>query len=108
MGDRVVALPYIGAWADYVAVNQKFVFKIPDNLSFLDAVAITMHHIMAYILLFEMGTLSPGQTILINSAGGAVVSTVSTAGDSMVSTIYSGSGTLVSSLHSFLNQWGFV
>lgn len=74
MGDRVVALPEYRAWAELVTVPQQFVFPLPAELSFLDAAALTMNYIVAYILLFELGSLSPGKSVLIHSAGGGVVS----------------------------------
>lgn len=72
VGDRVVALPECKAWADLVSVPVKYVFPIPADLSFQDAAAITMNYIVAYVLLFELGGLAPGKSVLIHSAGGGV------------------------------------
>ncbi|XP_046661133.1 synaptic vesicle membrane protein VAT-1 homolog-like [Homalodisca vitripennis] len=72
VGDRVVALPEYRAWAELVTVPQQFVYPLPDDLSFLDAAALTMNYIVAYILLFELGGLSPGKSVLVHSAGGGV------------------------------------
>lgn len=55
-------------------VPAKYVFAIPDNLSELDAAAVAMNYIVAYILLFELGNLSTGKKVLVHSAGGGVVS----------------------------------
>lgn len=73
MGDRVVALPEYRAWADLVSVPAKYVYKIPDGMSFIDASAITMNYVVAYILLFELGNVKSGEKILLHSAGGSVV-----------------------------------
>lgn len=51
-------------------------FAIPEDLSALDAAAVTMNYIVAYILLFELGNLSSGKSVLLHSAGGGVVSTI--------------------------------
>mgnify|MGYP002715788495 CR=1 FL=1 len=70
----MVALPEYRAWAEVVAVPAKYVFKIPNEMSFADAAAITMNYIVAYILVFELGNIKPGKKVLLHSAGGAVVS----------------------------------
>ncbi|KAL0278671.1 UNVERIFIED_CONTAM: hypothetical protein PYX00_000424 [Menopon gallinae] len=72
VGDRVVALPEYRAWAELVSVPAKYVYKIPDDMSFTDASAITMNYVVAYILLFELGNVKSGEKILLHSAGGSV------------------------------------
>lgn len=72
VGDRVVALPDHKAWAELVAVPATSVFALPPGMSYLDAAAITMNYTVAYILLFELGSLSPGKSLLLHSAGGGV------------------------------------
>jgi hypothetical protein len=74
VGDRVVALPEYRAWAELVTVPARYVYPIPDDLSYLDAAAIAMNYLAAYILLFELGGLAPGKSVLVHSAGGGVVS----------------------------------
>ncbi|KYB26740.1 synaptic vesicle membrane protein VAT-1 homolog-like isoform X1 [Tribolium castaneum] len=72
VGDQVVALPEFRAWAELVAVPAKYVFKLPKDISHLDAAAITMNYAVAYILLFEVAGLSKGKSILVHSVGGGV------------------------------------
>ncbi|XP_011313671.1 synaptic vesicle membrane protein VAT-1 homolog-like [Fopius arisanus] len=72
VGDRVVALPEHKAWAELAAVPATSVFKIPDNMSYLDAAAITMNYTVAHILLFDVACLTPGKSLLVHSAGGGV------------------------------------
>lgn len=72
VGDRVVALPEFRAWAELVTVPVQYVFPIPADLSFHDAAALTMNFIVAYILLFDLGGLTPGKSLLVQSAGGGV------------------------------------
>ncbi|CAG9762063.1 unnamed protein product [Ceutorhynchus assimilis] len=72
VGDRVVALPEYRAWAELVAVPAKYVYKLPQGLSYLDAVTITMNYTVAYILLFEIGAITQGKSILVHSVGGGV------------------------------------
>lgn len=75
VGDRIVALPEFRAWAELVAVPAKYVYKIPDEMSFTDAAAIAMNYLVAYILLFDLASIKSGKSILLHSAGGGVVST---------------------------------
>lgn len=72
VGDKVVALPEYRAWAELVAVPAKYVYKLPNGLSYLDAVTITMNYTVAHILLFEIGGLTQGKSILVHSVGGGV------------------------------------
>lgn len=74
VGDRVVALPEFRAWAELCAVPTEYVYKLPDELSFQDAAAITMNYLVAYIIVFELSSLRPGKSLMLHSAGGGVVS----------------------------------
>lgn len=69
-----MALPEYRAWAELVAVPTKFVYKIPEGMSYNDAAAITLNYTVAYMLLFELGGIAPGKKVLLHSAGGGVVS----------------------------------
>lgn len=74
VGDRVVALPEYRAWAELCAVPTKYVYKLPDELSFQDAAALTMNYLVAYIIVNELLMLRPGKSLMLHSAGGGVVS----------------------------------
>ena len=71
-GERVIAFPKDGAYAEYVAANDQLVFKIPDNLSFEQAAAMPTVSILSYMLLHEIGQVRPTDTIVIHSAAGGV------------------------------------
>lgn len=74
VGDRVVALPEFKAWAELAAVPEKYVFKIPDELTFADATAITLPFVVAHILVYDLANVQPGRSVLVHSVGGSVVS----------------------------------
>lgn len=76
IGDRVVALPEYRAWAELCVVPTKYVYKLPDEMSFQDAAAITMNYLVAYIIVFELLSLRPGKSLMLHSAGGGVVSKI--------------------------------
>ncbi|GBP62546.1 Synaptic vesicle membrane protein VAT-1 homolog-like [Eumeta japonica] len=72
VGDTVVALPEYKAWAELVSVPAQYVYALPAGMTPLDAVAVTTNYVVAYLLLFEMASLSPGKSLLVHSAGGGV------------------------------------
>uniref|UniRef100_A0A182I463 Uncharacterized protein n=1 Tax=Anopheles arabiensis TaxID=7173 RepID=A0A182I463_ANOAR len=72
VGDRVVALPEFRAWSELVAVPTKYVYHIPDEMTFQDAAAIVMNYLVAYILIFDLVSLREGKSILLHSVGGGV------------------------------------
>ena len=55
VGDRVIAFPKNGSYAEYVVANEQLVFKIPDSLPFDQAAAMPTVSILSYILLHEIG-----------------------------------------------------
>ncbi|WP_339171551.1 zinc-binding dehydrogenase [Solibacillus sp. FSL R5-0691] len=72
IGDRVIAFPKDGSYAEYVRANEKLVFKIPDTLSFEQAAAMPTVAILSYLLLHEIGLVKKSDTIVIHSAAGGV------------------------------------
>lgn len=73
VGDRVAALTESRAWAELVSCPAKHAYKIPKKMEYKESVAITTNYIVAHALLFDVGNLRSGQTVLIHSAGGGVV-----------------------------------
>ncbi|AST91235.1 quinone oxidoreductase [Sutcliffiella cohnii] len=75
-GDRVIAFPKAGSYAEYVIANEQLVFKIPDRLSFEKAATMPTVSILSYMLLHEIGQVSENDVIVIHSAAGGVGSTL--------------------------------
>ena len=71
-GDRVIAFPKAGSYAEYVVANEQLVFKIPDSLSFKQVATAPTVSILAYILIHEIGQVKKADTIVIHSAAGGV------------------------------------
>jgi NADPH:quinone reductase-like Zn-dependent oxidoreductase len=61
-----------GAFAEYVAVAEKFVIPKPDNISFEQAGAVQIAGLTALQGLRDSGKLQAGQKVLINGASGGV------------------------------------
>ena len=72
VGDRVVYVVPVGAYAEYVSVHSKHVAKIPDPVSFDTAAASLLKGITAYYLLHDTFSLKSGQTALVHAAAGGV------------------------------------
>ncbi|WP_137789242.1 zinc-binding dehydrogenase [Bacillus sp. E(2018)] len=71
-GDRVIAFPKAGSYAEYVVANEQLVFKIPENLSLEQAATMPTVSILSYILLHEIGQVKKTDTIVVHSAAGGV------------------------------------
>jgi NADPH:quinone reductase len=72
VGDRVIAFPIGGSYAEYVKAKKQLAFKIPDSLSFEQAAAMPTVSILSYILLHEIGQVKKGDTIVVHSGAGGV------------------------------------
>jgi NADPH:quinone reductase-like Zn-dependent oxidoreductase len=70
-GDEVLGSG-LGSFAEYVAPLAKNLVRKPAGLSFEEAAAIPVAGITALQALRDHGRLEPGQTVLINGAGGGV------------------------------------
>ena len=73
-GDLVytrLPLDKIGAFAEYVAVDQKEIAKMPDGYNFTTAAAIPLTGLTAYQAITEELEAKPGQTILIPGGSGS-------------------------------------
>jgi NADPH:quinone reductase-like Zn-dependent oxidoreductase len=75
VGDAVVGmLPMAapGAAAEYVVAPAEVLAAAPSSVPLADAAALPLVGLTAWQALFDLADVKPGQTILINGAGGAV------------------------------------
>jgi len=72
IGKAVVALTRFGGQSELVTVASNQIFEKPAALSFEKAAAIPVNYLTAYALLAVMGSLQPGEAVLIHNAGGGV------------------------------------
>src|SRR3954471_18345034 len=63
---------YQGAMAERVAVPRRNVVPKPASLSFAEAACLPTAWLTAYRMLFTRGRLQPGETVLVQGAGGGV------------------------------------
>ncbi|MBF4162707.1 NADPH:quinone oxidoreductase family protein [Nocardioides acrostichi] len=72
VGDRVVAAPFFGAWAEKVAVRPEFVAPLPAGLDVAQGGAFVLNHHTAHLCLVRRGRLEPGETVLVHGAAGGL------------------------------------
>ena len=72
VGDHVFALTRFGGYADCVAVPAAHAFAVPAGMSDAEAAAIPVNYLTAFIALYRMANVAPGETVLVHNAGGGV------------------------------------
>lgn len=76
VGTRVLALTQFGGHATSVCVPAVGVLPIPDDLDFVHAAALPVNYLTAHHMLFHIGHVHPGSTVLVHMAGGGVGTSV--------------------------------
>ena len=61
-----------GTFAEFAAVDEALLARIPENLSFEEAAAVPTAALIALMNLRNQGRVHAGQRVLVNGAGGAV------------------------------------
>jgi NADPH:quinone reductase-like Zn-dependent oxidoreductase len=61
-----------GAFAEFAAVDETLLARIPADLSFEQAAAVPTSALIALVNLRDQGRLAAGQSVLVNGAAGAV------------------------------------
>jgi NADPH:quinone reductase-like Zn-dependent oxidoreductase len=72
VGDRAVALLRHGGYARDVVVDARQVFRYPPSLTPVEAAAVPVVFLTAWVALFEAARARAGETVLILGAGGGV------------------------------------
>lgn len=71
-GARVIALTHFGGYATKLCVPAAQCWPLPAEMSFSEGAAIPVNSVTAWLALFTLGGLKPGETVLVRSAGGGV------------------------------------
>lgn len=72
LGDRVIAMAEQGGYAQFAAVPASNTYRLPDEVSFENAAAMSLAYDTAWVALFERGRMQRGETVLVLGATGAV------------------------------------
>ena len=103
IGTEVVALTRFGGYSDVVTVPASQVFEKPAGLTHEQTAAIPVSYLTAWLLLVVMGSLKPGETVLIHNAGGGVGLAAVDVARHVGATVY---GTASAAKHAFLLERG--
>jgi NADPH2:quinone reductase len=71
-GDRVVAMPMSGGFAESVAVPSPMVFPLPDSVSFAKGAALPLNFLTTHFALIRRAQLRPGESVLVHGAAGGL------------------------------------
>jgi NADPH:quinone reductase-like Zn-dependent oxidoreductase len=71
-GDEVIGLCRFGGYSDVVVLPRIQVFPMPAGLTHAQAAAIPVNYLTAYQMLFGMGSVKKGETVLVHGAAGGV------------------------------------
>jgi NADPH2:quinone reductase len=74
-GQRVIAFPLTGSYAEYIVADENLTFVIPDNIDIETAAACPIVSFLSYKLLADVARLEQGETVVIHSAAGGVGTT---------------------------------
>lgn len=74
-GQRVMAFPAGGSYAEFVVAPENLTYPVPDEISSETAAASLTVGITAYNVIQRMARLEKGETILIHAAAGGIGST---------------------------------
>ncbi len=72
VGDRVLAMPGLGGYAEQVDLSSRQVAVVPEALSLPAAAAFTQSYCTALFALRDRAHLAAGETVLVLGAGGGV------------------------------------
>lgn len=71
-GQRVIAFPHCGSYAEFVAADESLTFRVPDGISFEQAAACPIVAFTSYKLIADVARLRRGETVLVHAASGGV------------------------------------
>jgi NADPH:quinone reductase len=71
-GDRVMATPDFGGFAEEVVTRASNVVRLPDAIDYVSAAALAIAYGTAYGALCWAGRLHPGETLVVHGAAGGV------------------------------------
>lgn len=72
IGDRVMAVVTGGGYAELAAVPAGMAMRIPERFSYQEAAAIPEAFLTAYLNMFTLGRLQPGEVALIHAGASGV------------------------------------
>jgi len=87
VGQRVVAMPGYGGYAQYVIAKQSALVEIAGNVDYITAAAFPVAYTTSHLALKVKARLQPGETLLVHGASGGVGLTAVELGAAMGATV---------------------
>ena len=75
VGQRVIAFPKTGSYAEYIVADENLAFVLPENVDYRKAAASPLVSFTSYKLLADVGRLVQGESVLIHAAAGGIGTT---------------------------------
>ncbi|WP_429842905.1 quinone oxidoreductase family protein [Brevibacillus sp. FIR094] len=75
VGQRVIAFPANGSYAEYIVADESLTFALPDQISTETAAACPVVSFTSYQLLAKVARVAKGETVLIHAAAGGIGTT---------------------------------
>lgn len=75
VGQRVIAFPKNGSYAQYIVADENLTFVIPSEIDFATAAACPIVSFTSYKLLKNVAQIKKGETVVIHAAAGGVGTT---------------------------------
>ncbi len=75
VGQRVIAFPKNGSYAEYIVADENLTFLLPDNIAVDTAAACPIVSFTSYKLLADVARIQQGETVLIHAAAGGIGTT---------------------------------
>lgn len=72
VGDRVLAMPQLGAFSEQVLADANRTFPMPADMSFEEAAAFPIVYQTSWCALVTRGALAPGETLLVHAGASGV------------------------------------
>jgi NADPH:quinone reductase-like Zn-dependent oxidoreductase len=72
VGQRVAALTVYGGFGELLVRGAEHFIAIPDEVSDVEAVAVTLNYVSAWQMIYRVAKVQAGQTALVTGAGGGV------------------------------------
>jgi zinc-binding alcohol dehydrogenase/oxidoreductase len=69
---RVLGVPDEGTFADYIAIDHKYIYPKPPHLSAVQAAALPLAGVTAYRAIIKRANVKAGEKVLISGIGGGV------------------------------------
>jgi NADPH:quinone reductase-like Zn-dependent oxidoreductase len=71
-GQRVVSFTNFEGYAEQALVKQEHLLRLSDDVSFDSAAAMPVTYLTAFHMLVHLGSIQPGETVLVHHAAGGV------------------------------------